>query len=36
MNWTNIIIYGSIAFISIAFWYAIVFHVMDWIAEWFK
>jgi len=36
MNWMNFIVYGSMALISIIFWYVFVFHIMDWIAEWFK
>ncbi len=36
MNWINFIVYGGIVLISVIFWYVFVFHIMDWIAEWFK
>ncbi len=31
INWMNVLIYGGITIVAIAFWYAIVFHIIDWI-----
>ena len=31
INWTNILIYGSMFILGAVFWYFIVFYVLDWL-----